>query len=145
MYHHQLLSHYQLTSPRFTPASVCSMAGSCGHGCEGSEGLQARLLSLLSPVRQQPGPAQQGVELAWQGREDCKQVLLARRPARPLSTSHYLSGHLSTLACCSSRHLQTVFMNHVFVRPIMFTHRLSETKACIRVTPAGVSVGLSNW
>ena len=71
---------------------------------------------------QQPGPAQQGVELAWQGREDCKQVLLPRRPARTLSTSHYLSGHLSTLACCSPRHLQTVFMNHVFVRPIMFTH-----------------------
>ena len=69
---------------------------------------------------QQPGPAQQGVELAWQWRgEDCKQVLLPRRPARPclplticLVTSQH-SG-VAALVSANSLHESCLGPAHVY-------------------------------
>ena len=142
MYHH----YYQLTSsPRFTHAAQQSSVWQETMDMDAEDLRDSKPGSCHSchQCGQQPGPAQQGVEQVWQWRgEDCKQVLLPRRPARPclplticLVTSQH-SG-VAALVSANSLHESCLCPAHVYTL-IVWNKRLYSCH------PAGVGVGMSN-
>ena len=120
MYHPPLLPHYQLTSPRFTPQQSAVWQEALDMDAEDLRDSKPCSCHSCHQCGQQPGPAQQGVEQVWRWRgEDCKQVLLPRRPARPclplticLVTSQH-SG-VAALVSANSLHESCLCPAHVY-------------------------------